>query len=160
MLSDGDTGCDARRRDFRFGDAAGALRASERGMHGGEDRCAKEDQCLSVCLMLPVVATRLPRHPADPSRPAAACADRRAGRRREIGMDDWAWEQLQPWLTARVELPVGPLFCIITGPTRGRRWSIAAARPRVREAAAAGRGPCALRSPAATDTEEDGWVYG
>jgi integrase len=45
----------------------------------------------------------------------------KGGRRREVGMDEWAWEQLQPWLDARGELPVGPLFCIITGPdTRTR----------------------------------------
>jgi hypothetical protein len=43
----------------------------------------------------------------------------KGGRRREIGMDAWGWEQLRPGLTARVELPVGPLFCIIDGPTRG-----------------------------------------
>jgi site-specific recombinase XerD len=35
----------------------------------------------------------------------------KGGRRREVGMDDWAWEQLAPWLQARIELPVGPLFC-------------------------------------------------
>ena len=35
----------------------------------------------------------------------------KGGRRREVGMDDWAWEQLKPWLAVRVELPVGPLFC-------------------------------------------------
>ena len=46
-------------------------------------------------------------------------------RRREIGMDAWGWEQLGPWLAARVELPVGPLFCVIDGPTRGRPWSAA-----------------------------------
>jgi len=51
-------------------------------------------------------------------------------------MDDWACEQLQPCLTARVQLPVGPLFCVITGPTRGRRWSIAAARAQLRDTAA------------------------
>src|SRR5215203_3561949 len=44
----------------------------------------------------------------------------KGGRRREIGMDAWGWEQLSPWLTARIELPVGPLFCIIDGPTRGQ----------------------------------------
>jgi hypothetical protein len=33
-------------------------------------------------------------------------------------MDGRAWEQLRPWLTARVELPVGPLFCVNNGPTR------------------------------------------
>jgi site-specific recombinase XerD len=61
----------------------------------------------------------------------------KGGRRREVGMDDWAWEQLQPWLTARVELPVGPLFCIISGPRRGRRWAVSAARARLRDTAAA-----------------------
>jgi integrase/recombinase XerD len=61
----------------------------------------------------------------------------KGGRRREVGMDDRAWEQLQPWLAVRRELPVGPLFCIVTGPTRGRRWSNAAARAELRQAAAA-----------------------
>jgi integrase len=42
----------------------------------------------------------------------------KGGRRREVGMDDWAWEQLEPWLQVRVELPVGPLFCVVNGPTR------------------------------------------
>jgi integrase len=40
----------------------------------------------------------------------------KGGRRREVGMDDWAWEQLAPWLDVRVELPVGPLFCVSTAP--------------------------------------------
>jgi integrase len=31
----------------------------------------------------------------------------KGGRRREVGMDDWAWEQLEPWLEVRLELPVG-----------------------------------------------------
>jgi site-specific recombinase XerD len=74
----------------------------------------------------------------DPRRGAVLVRRGKGGRRREVGMDDWAWEQLQPWLTARRELPVGPLFCIITGPTCGRRWSIAAARAQLRETAAAG----------------------
>ena len=43
----------------------------------------------------------------------------KGGRRRQVGMDDWAWEQLAPWLDVRVELPVGPLFCVVNGPTRG-----------------------------------------
>jgi len=33
----------------------------------------------------------------------------KGGRRREVGMGDREWEQLQPWLDARMELPVGPL---------------------------------------------------
>ena len=50
-------------------------------------------------------------------------------------MDEWGWEQLRPWLAARVELPVGPLFCIIDGPTRGRPWSGAAVRSEFRRLA-------------------------
>jgi hypothetical protein len=59
----------------------------------------------------------------------------KGGRRREVGMDDWAWAQLEPWLQARVELPVGPLFCVVNGPTRGRPWSAAAARSELRQVA-------------------------
>jgi site-specific recombinase XerD len=61
----------------------------------------------------------------------------KGGRRREVGMDSWAWEQLQPWLAVRLELPIGPLFCVINGRTRGRCWSAAAAREELRRAAAA-----------------------
>ena len=50
-------------------------------------------------------------------------------------MDQWGWEQLGPWLNARTELPVGPLFCIIDGPTRGRPWSGAAVRSEFRRLA-------------------------
>jgi len=60
----------------------------------------------------------------------------KGGRRREVGMDGWAWEQLQQWLDVRVELPVGPLFCVLTGRTRGRAWSPGAAREQLRHAAA------------------------
>jgi site-specific recombinase XerD len=59
----------------------------------------------------------------------------KGGRRREVGMDAWGWEELRPWLEAGVELPVGPLFCVINGPTRGRPWSSAAARTRLRSTA-------------------------
>jgi site-specific recombinase XerC len=49
----------------------------------------------------------------------------KGGRRREVGMDAWGWEQLHPWLERR-ELPVGPLLCVIKETTRGRHWSSAA----------------------------------
>ena len=41
-------------------------------------------------------------------------------KRREVGMNAWAWSTLAPWITERTDLPVGPLFCVIDGPTRGR----------------------------------------
>ena len=60
-------------------------------------------------------------------------------KRREVGMDSWAWEQLEPWQQLRVRLPVGPLLCVIHGPTVGRNWEQASARRQlVRTAAAAG----------------------
>src|SRR5690242_1364670 len=49
-------------------------------------------------------------------------------RRREVGMDVWAWSAIGPWVADRVQLPVGALFCVIDGPTRGRAWSASAAR--------------------------------
>ncbi|HEX6583638.1 MAG TPA: tyrosine-type recombinase/integrase [Thermoleophilaceae bacterium] len=63
----------------------------------------------------------------------------KGGRRREVGTDEWGREQLRPWLTERAELPVGPLFCIIDGPTRGRPWSGAAVRGEHRRRAQARR---------------------
>jgi integrase/recombinase XerD len=50
-------------------------------------------------------------------------------------MDDWAWEQLRPWRETRLSLPIGTLFCVIAGPTRGRRWSSSHARIAPRETA-------------------------
>jgi integrase/recombinase XerD len=52
-------------------------------------------------------------------------------------MDAWGWAELEPWLKRRVELPIGPLFCILTGPTRGCQWSSAAARDELRRTAVA-----------------------
>ena len=52
----------------------------------------------------------------------------KGNRRRQVGMDAWGWEQLRPWLAVRSELPVGPMLCVIDGPTRGRGWSSAAVR--------------------------------
>jgi site-specific recombinase XerD len=60
----------------------------------------------------------------------------KGGRRREVGMDEWAWEQLRPWLDARVSFPVGPLFCVINGPTCGRPWSSSQLRIALRRTAA------------------------
>jgi integrase len=45
------------------------------------------------------------------------------GKRREVGMDRWAWEQLTPWVQRRAALPVGALFCVLGGPTAGRPWA-------------------------------------
>jgi site-specific recombinase XerD len=78
---------------------------------------------------------RSPRPYLDARRGSLLVRRGKGGRRRELGMDDRAWEQLAPWLQARVQLPVGPLLCIVTGPTRGRPWSASAARSDLRDVA-------------------------
>ncbi len=71
----------------------------------------------------------------EPGRGALLVREGKGGRRREVGMDDWGWEQLQPWLDRALTLPVGPLFCIIDGPTRGRPWTAPAVRLQLRRLA-------------------------
>lgn len=66
----------------------------------------------------------------------------KGGKLREVGMDRWAWQQLEPWLEHRVTLPVGALLCVINGPTAGRPWSLAAARTTLRRVASSA-GVCA-----------------
>jgi site-specific recombinase XerD len=56
-------------------------------------------------------------------------------RRREVGMDPWAWSAIEPWVAERVKLPVGPPFCVIDGPRRGRAQSATAARVQARHLA-------------------------
>ena len=59
----------------------------------------------------------------------------KGGRRREVGMDRWAWNQLDPWLEIRARLPVGALLCVIHGPTAGRRWEPSPARKQLHKVA-------------------------
>jgi site-specific recombinase XerD len=70
----------------------------------------------------------------DPGRGAIVVRRGKGGKRREIGMDEW--EQLRPGLQHRASLPIGALFCVISGPTRGRPWSDPAARTQLRRLAA------------------------
>jgi integrase len=73
-------------------------------------------------------ALALAEHDLDHRRGSILVGHGKGDRRRQVGMDEWGWEQLRPCLNAALELPVGPLFCIIDGPTRGRPWSGAAVR--------------------------------
>jgi integrase len=65
----------------------------------------------------------------DAARGAILVRRGKGGKRREAGMDRWALEQLSPWLSTRAALPVGALFCVLRGPTRGRRCSPPASAP-------------------------------
>jgi site-specific recombinase XerD len=74
----------------------------------------------------------------DPRRGSILVRKGKGNRRREVGLDAWAWsDHIAPWLACRVELPLGALFCVIDGPTRGRPWSATAARAELRRYALA-----------------------
>ena len=73
----------------------------------------------------------------DRTRGAVMVRRGKGGKRREVGMDRWAWKQLEPWLTIRAGLPVGALFCVLRVPTRGRPCSPAGIRVQLRNAARA-----------------------
>ena len=126
--------------------------------HAGDDRHGWRLRALIVVLWRAGLriqeALALAEHDLDPRRGSLLVRHGKGGRRREVGMDDWGWEQLARGSTARVELPVGPLFCVIDGPTRGRPWSGAAVRAEFRRlaarrasAAASHRTSCATRTP-------------
>jgi len=69
------------------------------------------------------------------SRGAVLVRRGKGGRRREVGVDRWAWNQLDAWLEIRAGLPVGCLLCVINGPTAGRHWEASAARKQLHHAA-------------------------
>ena len=71
----------------------------------------------------------------DPGRGSVLIRQGKGGKRREVGMDQWGFDQLRPWLARRVGMPVGTLFCVIDGQTRGRPWTPAAARNHLRRIA-------------------------
>ena len=82
----------------------------------------------------------------DPRRGAILVRRGKGNKRREVGMDSWAWsDHLAPWLAGRAELPGGALFSLIDGPTRGRPWSATAVRGEC--AGMRSRPVCAVGSP-------------
>ena len=62
----------------------------------------------------------------DRSRGAVLVRRGKGSKRREVGIDRWAWDQLESWLEIRRELPIGAVLCVIHGPTAGRRWEASA----------------------------------
>jgi site-specific recombinase XerD len=73
----------------------------------------------------------------DSARGAILVRRGKGGKRREVGMDRWAWGQLDPWVKIRRRLPVGALLCVIHGSPAGRHWEASAARKQLHHAAAA-----------------------
>ncbi|SRR6266536_1503955 len=86
----------------------------------------------------------------DPRRGSILVRRGKGGRRREVGMDDWGFEQLEPWVTARQAMPVGPLFCVINGRTCGR--ALGRPRPRAPHSGAARCGPASAAASSRTSS--------
>lgn len=72
----------------------------------------------------------------DPDRGSLVVRHGKGDKRREVGMDRWGWAHLEPWMELRASLPVGRLFCIVRGPTRGRPCAPAGIRGQLHQAAA------------------------
>jgi site-specific recombinase XerD len=72
----------------------------------------------------------------EPARGSMLVRQGKGGKRREVGMDDWAWAQLGGWLEIRRCFPVGPLLCVISQPRPGRQWGSASVRESLRRVAA------------------------
>jgi site-specific recombinase XerD len=108
--------------------------------HAGEDRHGRRLRAAIVVLWRGGLriqeALALTERDLDPRRGSVLVRNGKGGKRREVGMDEWGFEQLRPWLAERGKLPVGPLFCVIDGPTRGRPWSCAGVRREFRRLAA------------------------
>ncbi len=108
--------------------------------HAGDDRNGQRLRAMIVVLWRAGLrvqeAIDLSEHDLDARRGSVVVQHGKGDRRLEVGLDDWAWQQLQPWLAERVRLPAGPLFCVIDGPTRGRPWTTTAVRQDFRRVAA------------------------
>jgi site-specific recombinase XerD len=72
----------------------------------------------------------------EPQRGAIIVRHGKGGKRREVGMDEWGWEHIDPWRLLRLGLPIGPFLCVLDGATRGRSWSPTGAREELHRLAA------------------------
>lgn len=59
----------------------------------------------------------------------------KGGKSRVVGMDDFGWQEIRPWMELRRDLPIGTVFPIVVGPTTGLRWSQSGVRIVMREVA-------------------------
>ncbi len=71
----------------------------------------------------------------DPKRGSILVRHGKGDKRRTVGMDTWAWEQLGPWLEDRTLFPPGAVFCVVHGPTARRPCSPPAIRAQLRRLA-------------------------
>jgi site-specific recombinase XerC len=82
-------------------------------------------------------ALALTENDLDHSRGAVPVRRGKRGKQREVGMNRWAWENLEPWLAIRAGVPVGALFCVLRGLSSGRPCAAAGIRSQLRSPALA-----------------------
>src|SRR5947209_5904938 len=131
------TGCLPRNKGRRFPadpprveEIIAVMRIAGNGVHGARIRA------LVVILWRAGLrineALSLAETDLEPRRGSILVRRGKGGKRREVGMDDWAWEHIEPWREIRVGMPVGPFLCVIQGATCGRAWSQTGARAELR----------------------------
>src|SRR5215210_3269955 len=81
-------------------------------------------------------ALALAEHDLDQRRGSILIRSGKGVRRREVGMDEWGWEQLRPWLNARDETSGRPAVLHHRRPHPRATWSGAAVRTELRRLAA------------------------
>ena len=64
----------------------------------------------------------------DPARGAITIRRGKGGKRERWGWTRFGWEHLDAWVERRRELPVGLLFCVLDGCSRGQPWNAPAVR--------------------------------
>jgi site-specific recombinase XerD len=119
----------------RPGSKSAVIRTAGEGVHGARIRAliiVLWRAGLRINEALSLAETDL-----EPARGSILVRRGKGGTRREVGMDDWGWEHLEPWRRHRLELPVGPFLCVVEGKTQGRTWSQTGARAELRRLAAA-----------------------
>jgi integrase len=125
--------------------------------HAAEDRHGWRLRAMIVVLWRAGLriheALALAEHDLDLRRGSLLVRHGKGGRRREVGMDDWGWEQLRPWLSARAEPPVGRCCASSTARPAGDRGraplcarSSGRSRPAQASAVALRRTSCAMRT--------------
>lgn len=82
-------------------------------------------------------ALKLEERDLDTARHALTVREGKGRKTRVVGMNLWGWNGLEPWLREREELPIGPIFCVVHGPTVGQPWDSSCARRVVRQLTAA-----------------------
>lgn len=74
-------------------------------------------------------------HNLDPDQGTLNIESGKGGKQRFAAMDPWGWEQIEPWLRMRKRYPIGPVFCVVEGATRGGRMSAPYVRTKLKQLA-------------------------